>query len=444
MAAFGSRGSRRAAAPGRWRERWGVARAGLAGFLLATGCASNSGTEGGSGEDRLVCPKCSVAGGETSDFGQTAVPTACQASESRVPIDEASARALGFGDGLDLYTRSFTAPLAWTADELNGGAQPAQGYSAATSITMQTSIASITHLVPGLSGCADHLQVGLHVSLSTTDGAISVAGDIYADARRAASSDAFGRLDLSHAQGSLQLYPPAWPNLVGNLALLLHFEPQTVRGAAYLEMTQPGSEESDTGARYRPLDARFPIDDCDYRERVVTVSDPTGVPGGKSALDFNAELNAILQADQSAQWKNSGQTLVHASLGVPTSLCQSIDNVRLRYVAVPLDLVSSDGRINLHGVADGSASFDATGAPDEVWFQRHGTVDAQALAESVGISGVDLGDYPHAFWSAEVHPFATQASAVGGTITISGVQANGALADENGNTVGPLETLSWP
>lgn len=142
--------------------------------------------------------------------------------------------------------------------------------------------------------------------------------------------------------------------------------------------------------------------------------------------------------------KSGGQTRVHASVGVPTSLCQELDSGKLRYLAVPLDIVSSDGRINLHGIADGSAQFGVSGAPTEVWFERYGTVAAAALATSVGISDVDLGAYPNAHWSAEVHPFGTEAGTLGGTISVEGVQADGRLADENGNTVGPLETLTWP
>jgi hypothetical protein len=419
---------------------------GLLGSLLLAGCASSAGSDGGSGGERLVCAKCSTLGGETSDFGtSTAAPTACELSESSAPIDEASARALGFGDALDLYTQSLTTPLAWTVNDVSSsGGQPAQGYSAATSITIQTSIANLTHRVPSLAGCADHLRVGLHVSVSTADGAITVAGVINANATRAATSYAFGRLDLSAAQGSLQLSPPPWPSFAGYLPVLLNFAPQSLRGAIGVEVVPTGQESSDSGPRYTPLGGRFPIDECQVGERAVTALDTSVIPGGKSVLVFNDELNAILQADHVAQWKSGGQTEVHATLGVPTSLCQETHSGKLRYVAVPLDIVSADGRIDLHGTADGSAQFDASGAPSDVWFERDGTVAAPALSASVGIADVDLGTYPNAHWSAEVRPFSSATAAPGGAISVEGVQADGRLADESGNTVGPLETLTWP
>jgi len=425
---------------------WG---AGLSALLLAAGCASNAGSEGGSGEDGLICGKCSVAGGETSDFGSTLPPTACQLSEVGAPIDEAGARALGFGAALDLYTRSFTAPFAWTgrtSDELGSGGAPAQGYSAdPTSITMQTSIAEITHLVPALAGCADHLRVRLHVSLSTADGAISVSGDeLNADAKRAASSSAWGRLDLRQARGSLELHPPAWPDLVGYFSLLLHFDPEAVRGAAWPELIRTGTENSDVRASYRPLDGRFPIDDCNYRQRFVNATDPSATPGGKSVIDFITQLNTGVLAQQGAHWSSGEQTQVHASVGIPEGICQNIEDGSLQYFA-PLDVVSSDGRINLHVTASGYNSFDATGAPDEVIFSGGGIVSAQELTQTVGISGVDLGGRPSAFWDATVRPFSPNATAVGGKITVAASELNSApLTDDNGNYTGPNESLIWP
>jgi len=231
-------------------------------LLLVAGCASSAGGEGGegsSGEDGLICPKCSAVGGETSDFGTVLQePTACQASESPVPIDEESARALGFNEALERYSSSIImTPYAWTAT-YPGGGQPAQGYSAQTTIRLEKSIASITHLVPSLAGCDDRLLVRLHISVSTADGAISVSGDIDADTNRSGTNHAFGRLDLANAQGSLKLTPPAWPNLVGYFALILIFEPQSLIGHSYVEMRDAGSVGTDSGrAFYRPLDGEF-------------------------------------------------------------------------------------------------------------------------------------------------------------------------------------------
>src|SRR5262245_41707329 len=123
------------------RKKTGIVRMGrlgiwpcLLGTLLLAGCSSSAGSDVGSGEGRLICSKC--VGGETSDFGTAiAAPTACEQSESSQIIDEATARALGFGDALDQYARSLSTPFAWTANELPAGGQPAQGYSPATSLT---------------------------------------------------------------------------------------------------------------------------------------------------------------------------------------------------------------------------------------------------------------------------------------------------------------------
>lgn len=407
--------------------------AALGALLLASGCSSSeSGPAEGNGS--LVCPQCQVAGGETSDFGATAAPTPCEQSEVPIPIDEASARALGFGDTLDLFTRSFRTPFAWSPDEsLPTDAQPT-GYASPTTIRVQTSMGDILHRVPQLAGCDDHLQVTLHVSLSTADGAIAVAGDVTSDAQRGLKNSTFGRLDLNGAHGSLQLFPPAWPNLVGYLTVLLNFFPDAVRGMVGVELVEAGTVVGDDRANYRPIAGRFPIDDCGIQQQPLSATDPSATPAG-TALNFDDQINAQLQNPSNGAWSSGGETSVSATLGVPSSLCQGFESMGLSYSSIPLQVVSADGRVNFDGVVHGAATFDATGAPSSVWFESYGFASADSFAQAIGISGVDLSGYPSVGWELDVWPFDPDPTRVGGSLVIEGVRADG--------TFMVVETLTW-
>src|SRR5258706_11754754 len=113
------------------KRRWaGLSRiALLAVSSLAPACDSPAGS-GSSTTIGPVCPDCEKAGGETSDFGNIAPPTPCEASTALAPIDDATARALGFGSVPDLVVRPIDASYAWSLPLYSAPApgSPPSGY----------------------------------------------------------------------------------------------------------------------------------------------------------------------------------------------------------------------------------------------------------------------------------------------------------------------------
>ena len=406
--------------------------------LFAAGCSSPAGapSDGGeqSTEEGAICPKCKVAGGETSDFGQFAPPTECELSSVATAIDEANARALGFGDALDLIHRFFTSSFAWVPDDLNGQAQPATGYRSPTQVTVETNVDSIQHYTSQVAGCSDFLGVQLHVSLATADGAIAIAGDTFAAVGHGATVDAFGRLDLTGATGSLRLHPPDWPNQVGFLAVLLHFDTEQVRGAVYATVTTKGSEGSDIGGIYRPIDGNFPDDGCGYLEKVLSPQDPTLTRNGESILDLVRDWNASLQAVP-AVWSSGESTDVSVALDAPSALCLRSDPKRLTF-SIPLHVVSSDGRLKTTSTATGLIGFDATSGAPEASLDDYRVVKSSTFATDIGLSGVDVGGFPYAAWTLQITP------AGNGRAGSGYAEVEGRLSDLQTDRV--LERLTWP
>lgn len=411
----------------------------LSSLLTASGCSSVGPTPGGSGHDQgnggVVCPRCSVAGGETSDFGSHLPPTPCELSEDRVPIDETSARTLGFGDTLDSLTRSFTTSLRWTPVEiLTPDAGPAQGFSSPTSITVATSVGSISHLVPTLAGCDDRVQVNLHTSLSTADGAIAISGDWPNKVVRGPKNTTFSRLDLKGARGSLELSPPDLPNLIGYLNVGMNFTSEDVRGFVYVELVEAGTVDYDVRAGYRPLDGQFPNDDCGSYQRVLSASDASATPNGQNTLSLDDDLNALLPSAERALWLDGRETNVTATLGIPTSLCQDSFGP-LDYISIPLRLVSADGRLDIDGSADGRVEFDVAGTPRKASFERSGSSSPQTFVHDSGISGLDLSGYATVDWGVVLHPIDPDPHVVGGSVVVTGRRAD--------NSISEIEALTW-
>lgn len=253
-------------------------------FVALFAC-QNGADPASSRKDGLVCPMC-TKGGETSDFGQFAEPTPCELSETATPIDRQTASELGFGSVLGQLERCFESPFQWAPDEsINDGA-PASGYAPSTSVRVQTTIATIEHVVPALQGCEDSLGTSLHVSFVTGDGAIAIEGEIRVSAKRGEEAPfGFGKLDLLGARGSLELHPsPSDEALVGRLALDASFWPEAVRGSVYIYLTDAASDNADTSTfYYRPLDGCWPnMDECSYNQQLVPPKEPNGMADGCS------------------------------------------------------------------------------------------------------------------------------------------------------------------
>src|SRR5262245_42951894 len=120
---------------------WTRASLGLA-ALVWGGCSDSTASDGPANQpeqpgtpERVICPQCVVYPGEEqpdSNFGPPPVRTRCSESSRGSAIDEAEARALGFGAILDRMALPIDVPFEWSPIELSGGGSPATGYAPLT------------------------------------------------------------------------------------------------------------------------------------------------------------------------------------------------------------------------------------------------------------------------------------------------------------------------
>jgi hypothetical protein len=467
-------------------NRMGTAWPAWVGGLIALGSAcgdtaQSGGVRDSNDPDGLICFKCARAGGETSDFGGSDVnvagggvgvvvvrPSACQVSEQASEIDEAAARALGFGEAIDELTTSFDLPLDWTALELADG-QPASGYAPSARLIGRMHAGRLQHLQPTLAGCEQRLRVSVETTLETSDGALSITGKLGSTLTRIEASDGSlsiigahdgnwfeertivrhvqGTLDLADARGTLQIFPPSSPpSLLGRLGVHLFVWPGSVRASLSLGTFEPMPHASDGelgqfrpfGIYYEPLAGRAPLDVCDMSAQPLTPEAPTLFPSGASTADLVAELRERIEQNLPlpATWLSGELTSVTLQLGQPFDICDSrADSAPGVFYKLPLSVQSGDGRVDLHGDARswfelgvGYSKGGASIAPSE-------GVAAQRFAAETGIMGIDFGEVDSAFWRAGFSFDAQASPPLRGDVSVDRSSA-GTVEDQ-------LERLSW-
>jgi hypothetical protein len=413
---------------------------GFGSAVLATtllGCGASGGEEPTGSEDAgVVCAACRVAGGETSDFGLIQPPTPCEQSEVAEPLTEAEARELGFGDGLDLFPRTITTSYAWSPVE--GSAASASGYASSTDVELTTSVASVEHLVPALAGCEDRLLVHLNAQLAVADGSLAAGGGLRAVLERKARASAYGRIDLTSATGSLRIAPPEWQAAtVGYVNVGVYYWPETTRGFTYVELLEADQPPGDTGS-VRVIDGRFPVDHCAEAALPVSPAATLAALGGRSVNDVRDELATLLASKQpaAASWSSGAQTQVSATVGAPTQACSG-DNNLLYFL--PLQVRSTDGRVDIAADAMASVAVEADGKIGSAWFEIYDNevLSAQEFPAKSGISGVSFRGVPRALWHTEIYAVTDTGESPRGQVTVEGITQDGAFVD------GVLDELTW-
>lgn len=434
--------------------------------LSATACSDSSereevdGQAGGAADsERAVCPTCTNwAGGETSDFGDVsellsagngshAEPTPCELSEQVSTIDDAAARALGFGASLDRLVTSFDLPFEWTPRELTLG-EPATGYTPATRLSGSTRVVGLRHVSPTLAGCEDSLIVAVETSLSMADGALAIAGQLSA---RVTEDDAVpvvsGFLDLSAARGTLEMRPPSSEeSLVGYVQVFFYLWPDGVRGSLSLAALNPSDIGSDSpGYSYQPLDGVGPVDVCDVSARPVAFDEPLWWAGDDSLVDRYPEVRAWLEPSEpfQARWSSGAVTSVSTELGQPFDICDFED--RLAY-KVPFGVSSADGRVSIQRDARASLAFSPGGSPHG-WIEIYDlnvVEEAEGFADATGISGVDFGELGGGIWHTELYLDGPEVEPrVKGEVTVEGADIDGHVTGTKFANTGVLESLRW-
>jgi hypothetical protein len=363
-----------------------------------------------------VCPSCSQVGGETSDFGAGPVgPTECEKSEARSALDEAAARALGFGDALDTFEHSVSLPFEWTYDEVTETPwREPTGYAKVTTIDLETRIAGIDHLVPSLAGCEERLEVKIDASFRTQDDGISTAFQLVASAKRQRPPQrAYGQTDLTTVTGTLRLSTVGdLAKTIGHFQTMLYFWPDTVRGWVRISLTwyERDSDERSAGSWW-PMQGRFPLDHCDLQDplrrplqgRPLQANTRSTVLG-KSPNEVRAEVAALLDARSPApgRWTDGTETSVTMKVGAPSRVCEAGHWLEFD---VPVMISTDDGRVNIDESALGSVSLDANGTVVRVTLElgSDSPLPAQSFASNTGISGLDLSMYLQVFWHSEIY-----------------------------------------
>lgn len=435
----------------------------VAGLAACGGAEQGAGAKGGASE-RLICPSCERhAGGESSDFGDgtTHLPltgsgvwpaaTPCEQSEQVSNIDVATARELGFGDALDQLDRSFEVPFSWTALELTQGSAAA-GYSPETRLEGTLAIASIRHRAPSLSGCEDLLEVRLAMTLAAADGAFSISGHVNARSvhRGDLMTEAYGALDLSQVQGSLEIHPPDYDALAAFIVPFIYLWPEETRLSMQVVALDPADFDSDSpGYQYIPLEGRGPVDACIPPMLPLDLAEPMPFADGVSfAQSFPELASAFTARSRPAAWRSGGETTVTHELGGPFDLCVG-DNEVVKY-SVPYRVVSADARVSIEATARAFARY-GEGVLMNAWVEifRQEVELRDTFASRTGISGIEFGQHGGAVWHTELYlddqtDDAVHNPALRGEITVEGVDTDGSITGfENAYTESVLDQLTW-
>jgi hypothetical protein len=451
-----------------WRTcRSGSAPGCLALLLVACGGSSSapgaaptapggSPDESPGGFQRVICPQCVQAGGETSDFGDGSayvplgagiapVPTPCEASTTASSIELDAARALGFGAQLDRLDATFDLALDWSlgADDLD---RPARGYTPNTRVRGTTRVLSAAHRQPSLEGCVDSLLVRVATTLETGDGALSISGTLHSklarDARRPIIE---GSLDLSQARGTLEVDPPPSSGTVlGNVNAFLYVWPDGMRLA--LDVVVADARVSDTpNYFYQPLSARAPVDGCHPKDRPLAFDEATPIIGrGQSLADRFPELIELITTPQplAARWMGGAQTSLNIEVGEPLALCEGEVQIEGR---VPYGVRSADGRVDIDSEAQMLIGFvDGALGAGQFSIYHYGVMQpAASFAERTGISGVDFGAYGGGLWYTDLRFDPAAANPLSGELSVDGVDIDGSVTGVPAAIVDKIDSLGW-
>jgi len=418
---------------------------------LGIGCRGEPSGEKAAAPAGIICSECSAwsAPVAPSGAGSQAEPTPCQKSEQLSPIDEATARELGFGAKVDQVTRSFTSSLRWTPRETEFGA-PASGFAPVTGVTGRTTPTAFEHVVPSLAGCEDSLRVTLDVSFQTHDGALAIEGFIVAGvARSEPAPSAYGTLDLSGAQGSLRLFPTEIEApFSGSVGIGMYFFPDQVRaffGVSIFEV-RDGETSSDvrSGRSYYPLDGQFPNDACYSHALPATASEPGAAPDGRSMAELRSELQGMLDRVQplTGSWGGGRITTLTSRIGEPASIC--VEPHVVGYKA-PLAITSADGTIRIDREANGSVSFAEDGTLLGAWLEIYDDepILPEDFAAKSGVQGVEFGSHQAARWYTDLYFVEAGVPGVHGIISVEAIDLDGSVTGSKYAVVGPFATFSW-
>jgi len=407
---------------------------------------------------RVICPQCVRAGGETSDFGDGSayVPvgaginpaaTPCEVSTTASSIELGAARALGFGAQLDRLDATFDLALDWGlgADDLD---RPARGYTPNTRVRGTTRVLSAAHRRPSLEGCIDSLLVQVATTLETGDGALSISGTLHSTLERDARRPLIeGALDLSQARGTLELDPPSSSTTaLGSVNAFLYAWPDDMRLS--LDVVVADARVTDTPSYfYQPLSARAPVDGCNPRDRPLAFDEATpNIGDGQSLADRFPELLALISAPQplAGSWMSGASTSLNIDVGEPLVLCEE-DEAPSLTGRVPYRVRSADGRVDIDSEAEMRIQFvdGALGEGSFGIYHDNAVHPAASFAERTGISGVDFGGYGAGMWRTGLSFDPAATSPLSGEVTIDGVDLDGSVTGNPGTVGDTIDTLDW-
>jgi hypothetical protein len=345
-----------------------------------------------------------VLSGEDEPFannGPAPGRTHCDETSIVSFIDEAEARALGFGRILDRMALPIDVPFEWTPGMLVSGS-PATGYMPLTRLQGTLRPTAFRHLVPTEESCQESLVVAVRATLQTGDGAFSIAGLLYSGKLQPESPvpSVGARLNLRAARGSLELFPGTGDQpLSGQVSTSFSLWPGGTRAEVRIDASPIG--QTLTRISYDPLRGRGPSDACDINAWPQAFDDPSVTGSGASLAGLYPELRSWLLGGQpfAALWSGGAATSVRVALGDPVNVCESTNG--FLSFRVPLDITSADGRVHIQ--QDASASL---GIANDVWHRgwveiyRPEPQDAATFVEATGIAGIDLDGIQSARWSA--------------------------------------------
>jgi hypothetical protein len=259
-----------------------------------------------------------------------------------------------------------------------------------------------------------------------------------------------GYMDLSTAQGTLELNPPDFPQLSTYAVANMRLWPDDTRVSLAVIVLDPNDVSEDSYFhQYRPLEGMGPDDGCSLSSLPLDIDEPNPFWAGATLGQRFPDVQALFtRSDAPSAWASGGATTVTTELGDPISACAR--EFGFVHYQVPYRVLSADGRVAIDDVAWAMASYDGTTLTD-AWVEIYPDVvePRDTFADRTGISGVPFGDHGAARWHTELY-FDDDTNdgvvnpSVRGEVTVEGIDIDGRVTGNPGVVTRiPLDQLTW-
>jgi hypothetical protein len=320
----------------------------LAAILAACG-SSSSPSNSGSAPEGSLCPRC-LAGGETTDFSGNRTCSGINASAT--DRNGALAREFAIDDLLSRLEQPIRSSLGWRR---RPGGSFATGFERQTEVEFRIDVLGLSHgnwLVGAPPLCSDFLLLDTRIHLQTADGAMSGSFErplLFPRNSSAALLESFDEglleIELRDFTGTLDLGVDPERIYDGSIGMSFSVTPDSMQGRLNVRLWY--REGGLARWLFTPLEAHWPADGCDDGWLRVDPDEPIHPSDGRTARAYwqRSRSRFAKTFPVNAHWLDAGTTEVELQPGELEAACQDLSAPAAYYVAVPLQVRTTDGRL---------------------------------------------------------------------------------------------------